>query len=358
MSAFVETVLDTLKNRYLCFSGRSRRPEFWWFQLFVWAGSFLVLLLAVIPYLGLLIAAAFYLGILLPLLGVAVRRLHDVGKSGWYLTLPFVIGFAGGLLFSLGAVVLGQLVQAAGIVAAGYLYYLFVQPGDKDSNVYGPAPAPLQNCGMLEHDEAIRIVLREKYFTFKGRASRAEYWWYTYFNVVLIGMLSQALEAIPAVGTALTGVLYLVLTIPSLALTARRLHDRGLSGWWQALPWVSLLLGTVLLVSAVLTQENTLMNGDQPEGTLGGLLFLAGAVALVVLIVVCALPSKADNRYGPSPYGAAATSAVAPDAVVEVAISDGMTVLEGALGSEFNNAASDSDVASAEDDAPDRTKPD
>jgi uncharacterized membrane protein YhaH (DUF805 family) len=57
-------------------------------------------------------------GLILPSWAVAVRRLHDIGKSGWNL-LWSLIPFLGGL----------------------YLLYLYVQPSSPEANAYGPAPA-------------------------------------------------------------------------------------------------------------------------------------------------------------------------------------------------------------------------
>ena len=60
-------------SHYADFTGRARRSEYWWFVL-------LNVILSWIPYLGML----WGLVAILPGLAVCVRRLHDVGKSGWY----------------------------------------------------------------------------------------------------------------------------------------------------------------------------------------------------------------------------------------------------------------------------------
>lgn len=72
--------------RFATFEGRASRSEYWWYAL----GSFIVsLLLGLIPFVGLLISLALFI----PGLAVAVRRLHDTGRSGWFMLLaliPFV----------------------------------------------------------------------------------------------------------------------------------------------------------------------------------------------------------------------------------------------------------------------------
>ena len=70
-------------NQYAGFEGRAPRSEFWWFALF----QFVVLLIAgVVSQVVYGIAA---LALLLPALAVGARRLHDVGRSGWWQLLSF-----------------------------------------------------------------------------------------------------------------------------------------------------------------------------------------------------------------------------------------------------------------------------
>ena len=111
------------------------------------------------------------------------------------------------------------------------------------------------------------------YFTFNGRASRPEYWWWVLFTF-LLGL-------IPLAG--------LVTLIPTLAVTSRRLHDIGKSGWLQILPWAIVAVTWVLNVVALAT-------------ALFGIGMIAAFASFVVLIVW--LAKKGDegpNKYGPDP---------------------------------------------------------
>lgn len=74
----------------------------------------------------------------------------------------------------------------------------------------------------------------QNYFNFKDRASRSEFWWWTLF-VFLSGIAANILDGILTGGDrqALAGLLNLVLLIPSISITTRRLHDVDRSGWWQ-----------------------------------------------------------------------------------------------------------------------------
>ncbi len=98
------TAIGTCFAKYGDFSGRARRSEFWWWALFVWTGSMLLAFVDATlfgtvetgpgfflastdrPYLS----GAFSLAILVPNLAVAVRRLHDTDRSGWWLLIGLV----------------------------------------------------------------------------------------------------------------------------------------------------------------------------------------------------------------------------------------------------------------------------
>ena len=76
-----------------------------------------------------------------------------------------------------------------------------------------------------------------KFATFDGRASRSEYWWFQFFYFLVV-IIAVILDGILVGGNlesagALEIVSQLILVLPSLAVTARRLHDVDRSGWWM-----------------------------------------------------------------------------------------------------------------------------
>ena len=75
---FKEAVTTCLR-KYVDFTGRAGRPEYWWFALFSIAVSIVVTWL-----LGSWMGQLVNLGLLLPSLAAGTRRLHDTGKSGWF----------------------------------------------------------------------------------------------------------------------------------------------------------------------------------------------------------------------------------------------------------------------------------
>ena len=71
--------IKTVLGNYANFSGRSCRSEYWWWTLFsvLWCW---------IPIVNILLALVFFI----PSLAVAIRRLHDIGRSGWWILLGVI----------------------------------------------------------------------------------------------------------------------------------------------------------------------------------------------------------------------------------------------------------------------------
>jgi len=78
----IESISDGFK-RYAEFSGVSSRPQYWYFILGTTVISFIIQSL-----LGDFGGNIFTLATIVPTIAVAVRRMHDVGKSGWFILVP------------------------------------------------------------------------------------------------------------------------------------------------------------------------------------------------------------------------------------------------------------------------------
>lgn len=99
--------------------------------------------------------------------------------------------------------------------------------------------------------EAVKMGFK-RYATFRGRANRAEYWLWILFVVIITSFVVVGWIALP------------VIIIPTMSITARRLHDVGKSGWLQ-------------------------------------LLFLIPVVGLYPLFLLMRSGQKGDNRFGFNP---------------------------------------------------------
>ncbi|SAK48349.1 Inner membrane protein YhaI [Caballeronia hypogeia] len=77
-------------KKYAVFAGRARRKEYWFFTLFYILLAFVVGFVEGLLRLGDGPSTLYSLALLLPSIAVGVRRLHDTGRSGWWLLLPLV----------------------------------------------------------------------------------------------------------------------------------------------------------------------------------------------------------------------------------------------------------------------------
>lgn len=98
----------------------------------------------------------------------------------------------------------------------------------------------------------------KKYAVFSGRARRMEYWMFALINFVITIVLA-IIDGMVGLGGesygVLSGLYTLAVLIPSLAVSVRRLHDTGRSGWWLLIALIPILGGLVLLVFMVLDSE-------------------------------------------------------------------------------------------------------
>ncbi|MCC3345200.1 DUF805 domain-containing protein [Psychrobacter sanguinis] len=83
-------------------------------------------------------------------------------------------------------------------------------------------------------------------FNYKGRARRKEYWYYILVASIII-LISFTLDGILDTPDTLSGLAGFILFFPSLAVTIRRLHDIGKSGWWYLISAIPLIGSLILL---------------------------------------------------------------------------------------------------------------
>ncbi len=133
----------------------------------------------------------------------------------------------------------------------------------------------------MSFGQAVSSVF-SKYATFSGRARRSEYWYWVLFVILATIVLTLVdrligweIPGATAYGSNNIGWLTLLFAlatiIPGIAVTIRRLHDTGRSGWWWLL---SLVCG------------------------IGG----------IIVFIFCLMDSTPDNEYGPNPKGGTVTA--------------------------------------------------
>jgi len=122
--------------------------------------------------------------------------------------------------------------------------------------------------------DAVRSVF-SKYVVFSGRARRSEFWWFSLF-LLIVYIIVAAIDA--AIGNSvLLVIVWLATLLPSLAVTVRRLHDTGRSGWWFFITLIPLVGGIILLVFECQdSQPGSNAYGPSPKEIGGGYTQQAG----------------------------------------------------------------------------------
>ncbi len=123
----MQLAIRTVLSKYATFNGRASRSEFWWWMLSLflfYVGTTIIDGGVIAPLLGFqafdpdagqpisLVASVL---LIIPNIAVGVRRLHDGGRTGWWLLIAFV--------------------PVIGVLA---LLYFYIQPSEQDTNQYGP----------------------------------------------------------------------------------------------------------------------------------------------------------------------------------------------------------------------------
>lgn len=111
-------------------------------------------------------------------------------------------------------------------------------------------------------------VLKENFANFSGRARREEYWYYSLAVFVVSAILSVLSKAgtVGVIFSIVSFLFSLCILIPGIAVSVRRLHDTGRSGWWLLLCLIPLIGQIVLLVFMVTEgQKGENKWGDDPK---------------------------------------------------------------------------------------------
>ncbi|MDA5092531.1 DUF805 domain-containing protein [Aliiroseovarius sp. KMU-50] len=146
-----QTAIKTCFSKYVTFQGRAARSEFWWFALFVWGGQIILSMVDSVVFGTVttmeggfeaqtnmpILSGLFALATFLPAISVAVRRLHDKDRTGWWywIVLVPVLGFL-------------------------LLLFWFVTEGTRGANRYGPDPLGGDEGGDAGYDYAPSSIPR------------------------------------------------------------------------------------------------------------------------------------------------------------------------------------------------------
>ena len=150
--------------------------------------------------------------------------------------------------------------------------------------------------------EAIKTCF-SKYFTFRGRARRSEYW-YFYLFTFLLGVAATLLDLVLGLGGGEIGVIGSLASLgtffPSVSAQVRRLHDTGRSGWWIG----GAIIAAIIFVFLIAGSIGASATGD--FGAIAGVLIIVFILGLIgygitMLVFLCTDSQEGSNKYGPNP---------------------------------------------------------
>ncbi|MEP3276063.1 MAG: DUF805 domain-containing protein [Stappiaceae bacterium] len=148
----------------------------------------------------------------------------------------------------------------------------------------------------MRFSAAVRTCLRHKYFTFSGRASRSEYWFFMLFTILISiaivipitltdgqkwfsgGNFNDLFSGVSGIFSVAFILFWLAVILPTFAVTVRRFHDVSLSGWWYGAYFVVDFIPYV---------------GE----------YIASIAGIAVFVVTVLKGTTGENKYGPDPLG-------------------------------------------------------
>ena len=196
-------------------------------------------------------------------------------------------------------------------------------PSPQPQQAPQPQPPPMPQyqprvtaSPMMSPVESVVTCLK-KFFDFKGRARRSEFWWYILFYYIVSTAFSWMGNFVPVlsvVGLVISTALF----IPQFSAVTRRMHDTNHSGWWIFVIFVLVVFYIVSLVALLaplginmleitdpMAMATEMVDVVQAHPVLATVMSFSSLLSMILLIVTLVFAIKdsdwKENKYGPSP---------------------------------------------------------
>lgn len=159
----------------------------------------------------------------------------------------------------------------------------------------------------MTFEESVKFCLTKGYAKFEGRATRSEFWWFYLFSFLVNIAFSLLDRVFSFVIIELIDILVaLAILLPYIAVSARRLHDLNLSGWWQCFIYIPLSFLVIIVsyfaINAQYIDARSLSSLSIGLVICGGLCVLICVISsLVFLILFILRGTRGVNRFGEDP---------------------------------------------------------
>ena len=94
----------------------------------------------------------------------------------------------------------------------------------------------------------------KSYFIFKGKSTRAEFWYFTLFYMILLFLpiiIASYFRLDKEIAGTITIIIFLIHLIPATAVGVRRLHDMNMNGWWYLIVFIPYIGPFIFLMMAL-----------------------------------------------------------------------------------------------------------
>ena len=169
----------------------------------------------------------------------------------------------------------------------------------------GPTPTGVAGFATATAAPGSGFDFKTALLSFEGRLRRSHFW----IGFLILFGANVVLGWIPLIGL----IVWLASIWGHVAISVKRLHDMGKTGWFAVIPWVANIVGFIMIISAVgmsIITNPQAFESEDPSAALSMLGSMMGGLSIMLLAGLGFLlwiglvdSQRGDNKYGPNPKG-------------------------------------------------------